>query len=329
MKKKGNGKLLIEFQQHCFQRKTIKKWREIHKQHCTKYRKSKTDEKEKTRNPSDETVVSNNDLQSDEASSTSQPIPSTSQFSTRASDNRILVKFDFGPKSVPTKKRSRALRKARYQTAKLSVNLQNQIHLTKRWQKRFERIKKQQKPLDDQRESSSTPDKSQFTPRSKTKFDLRSAGVSQRKLSKSVGKGLEMGNCLLQELKASRHGSRQEYDKRYVDKIICGDITRKYRCGRFFNKEVSLNRHRFRKPNTAIGITRRRRNQQMYTALKAEVETYFERDDSSRCMSGKNDAVKVGSEKKQVRVLNDYLKNLHDKFFMENPNKKISFSAFL
>jgi hypothetical protein len=45
----------------------------------------------------------------------------------------------------------------------------------------------------------------------------------------------------------------------------------------------------------------------MYTALKAEVETYFERDDISRCMSGKNDAVKVGSEKKQVRVLNDYL----------------------
>lgn len=66
----------------------------------------------------------------------------------------------------------------------------------------------------------------------------------------------------------------------------------------------------------------------MYTALKAEVETYFERDDISRCMPGKNDAVKVGSEKKQVRVLNDYLKNFHDKFFMENPNKKISFSAF-
>ena len=98
-----------------------------------------------------------------------------------------------------------------YITAKLSVNLQNQIRLTMRWQKRFERLKKQQKPLDVQRESSSTPDKSQFTPRSKTKFDLRSAGVSPRKLS--VVKQLEMGNCLLQELKASCHGSRQEYDK--------------------------------------------------------------------------------------------------------------------
>jgi hypothetical protein len=84
--------------------------------------------------------------------------------------------------------------------------LQNQIRLTKRWQKRFERLKKQQKPLDVQTESSSTPDKSQFTPRSKTKFDLRSAGVSKRKLPKSVVKGLEMGYCLLQELKASRHG---------------------------------------------------------------------------------------------------------------------------
>jgi hypothetical protein len=154
-KKQDPNYLEKERKRALLSKKKIKKRREKNKQYCAKYRKSKTDEKEKTRNPSDETVVSNNDLQNDEVSSTSQPIPSTSQFSTRALDNRILVKFDFGQKSVPTKKRSRALRKARYQTARLSVNLQNQIRLTKRWQKRFERLKKQQKPLDVQTESSS------------------------------------------------------------------------------------------------------------------------------------------------------------------------------
>jgi hypothetical protein len=33
---------------------------------------------------------------------------------------------------------------------------------------------------------------------------------------------------------------------------------------------------------------------------------------------GKKDAVKVNGEKKQTRILNDYMKNLHDKFLSEN-----------
>ncbi|KAH3702424.1 hypothetical protein DPMN_077441 [Dreissena polymorpha] len=47
-----------------------------------------------------------------------------------------------------------------------------------------------------------------------------------------------------------------------------------------------------------------------------EIVQFLERDDNSRQLAGKGDAVKVGNtkSKKQKRVLNDYLYNLHLKF---------------
>lgn len=266
-------------------KKKLKIRRAKNKIYCAKYRQSL---KPKPNDNTAENVVSDNiivqtdvipstsKVQDCEISSTNEPTPSTS---TRASGDKIHIKFDFGQKSMPVKKRSRAIRKAKYQASKLSLKLQNQVRMTKRWQKKFERLQKKHKSSIVQVESTpapGTPD--HLTPRSKTKFDLRSAGVSPRRLPKAVVKRLEMGNSLLRELKTSRDGNHKEYDKRYVEKILCGNITRKYRCGRCFSKEVSLNRSRIWKRNTTDGITRRRRNQQKYNVLKAEVETYLERE---------------------------------------------------
>lgn len=44
-------------------------------------------------------------------------------------------------------------------------------------------------------------------------------------------------------------------------------------------------------------------------------------------MSGKNDVTKVDGEKTQTRILNDYLRNLHEKF-LSGTNTRISFTAF-
>ena len=63
--------------------------------------------------------------------------------------------------------------------------------------------------------------------------------------------------------------------------------------------------------------------------VKSAVLSFFKRDDNSRAMPGKNDAKKVAtSVKKQKRILNDYLKNLHLKFLSEEPNMKISLASF-
>ena len=55
--------------------------------------------------------------------------------------------------------------------------------------------------------------------------------------------------------------------------------------------------------------------------VKSAVLSFFKRDDNSRAMPGKNDAKKVAAGvKKQKRILNDYLKNLHLMFLSEEPN---------
>ena len=54
----------------------------------------------------------------------------------------------------------------------------------------------------------------------------------------------------------------------------------------------------------------------------------MDRDDNSRMMPGKKDCKKDNNEKKQTRVLTDYLSNLHRKFKSENPTTKLSLASF-
>ncbi|CAC5394556.1 unnamed protein product [Mytilus coruscus] len=58
------------------------------------------------------------------------------------------------------------------------------------------------------------------------------------------------------------------------------------------------------------------------------VIAFLERDDNSTCLPGKRDNKKDGKEKKQNRVLNDYLDNLHQKYLSENILTKFSVSVF-
>ena len=58
------------------------------------------------------------------------------------------------------------------------------------------------------------------------------------------------------------------------------------------------------------------------------VQEFYHRDDVSVALPGKREAKKVGKELKQRRVLSDCLSNLHKKFSAENPQTKLSFSAF-
>ncbi|WAR13664.1 hypothetical protein MAR_027844 [Mya arenaria] len=52
--------------------------------------------------------------------------------------------------------------------------------------------------------------------------------------------------------------------------------------------------------------------------IKGDVENFLNRDDNSRVMPGKGDVVKVGAVRKQKKILNDYLHNLHLKFVSES-----------
>ncbi|KAH3865939.1 hypothetical protein DPMN_028986 [Dreissena polymorpha] len=59
------------------------------------------------------------------------------------------------------------------------------------------------------------------------------------------------------------------------------------------------------------------------------IESFFERDDVSRCMPGKQDVTQSNDEqKKQTRILTDYLSNLHEIVCAETEGIKCSLAQF-
>lgn len=77
-----------------------------------------------------------------------------------------------------------------------------------------------------------------------------------------------------------------------------------------------------------LAVQKRKRKPILRAELTNHVTDFYERDDVSRCMPGKRDAKNVEGEKKQVRILNDYLANIHEKFCREEPIFKVSYSTF-
>ena len=62
---------------------------------------------------------------------------------------------------------------------------------------------------------------------------------------------------------------------------------------------------------------------------RKKVIEFMERDDNSRNMPGKADCVKsIAGERRQKRILADYLSTLYQKLVSENPGIKLSFTSF-
>ena len=93
----------------------------------------------------------------------------------------------------------------------------------------------------------------------------------------------------------------------------------------FVARETGLNRSRFSKrrtdrvPNKRLDRATRNRNL---------VQAFLMRQDNATTKPGKKDAVRVGKEKRQIYVLNDYLMNLHKKYNEEHPNNKVQLTTF-
>ena len=67
--------------------------------------------------------------------------------------------------------------------------------------------------------------------------------------------------------------------------------------------------------------------------MSGDIIEFLERDGNSRMMPGKrtsrlHEEKKVQEKKKQKRILNDYMKNLYEKYLAEFPERKISLAMF-
>jgi len=126
----------------------LKEARGNNKAYCAKYRQKKKMQKlkeklrtaESNRND-DEASTQCNSVSSSSDINPASPSSTFSNTMTRSHGLKLLVQFPFRPRSMPSKKRSKALRKACNEIGGLQRKLKAQERSAKKWQKRFERLK--------------------------------------------------------------------------------------------------------------------------------------------------------------------------------------------
>lgn len=171
------------------------------------------------------------------------------------------------------------------------------------------------------------------TPRSNAHADIRELGLTPRKVSKKIKTKLVMVNAMLEEVKESKKSNKAQTSKRVVANIVSGKILKKYRCLETMSRATGISRASLKRATAKTIKTKpRKRHANERENVKQRVIAFMERDDVSINMPGKKDCKKTEDgdkgEKKQTRVLTDYLSNLHEKFQSENSNLKISKYVF-
>ncbi|MES9901650.1 MAG: hypothetical protein ABW168_03080 [Sedimenticola sp.] len=162
-----------------------------------------------------------------------------------------------------------------------------------------------------------------LTPRKRTATEIREAGLSPRKLPRTIHDKLLFANVITDEIKDSAKKSSHKR-KKVISSIVCGRRIRKYKFTTRLSKCIGMRKSSL-KENTSPNVTKR---QESHKTLRTKVVEFLERDDNSQMMPGKNDYVKSGAAHVQKYTLNDSMLFLHLKFTAENPTIKISYATF-
>ena len=92
---------------------------------------------------------------------------------------------------------------------------------------------------------------------------------------------------------------------------------KRYRLQTFAEKLLGFSKKRRFLQGETISSTTRKPTSRLRPGLKAEVHSFYRRDDVSRITTGRKQTITRGKVKKQKRFLMDTMKNLHRKFFAE------------
>ena len=206
------------------------------------------------------------------------------------------------PEPGSSRQRKQANRKKRRENAKLLrerklllIKLREAERKADMYRQRWKRLKKYKGPE---------------TPRTKTSKLLRCFST------KGVRKALNFHHVLLAQL---RKNCQKRNAQRAIDDLVAGNVMKKYRMTEYMKKEIGINLRRTRVGKPKKGS--------LSTVLKSKVRQFFERDDNSRITTGKKQTVTRNKIKRQKRLLNDSIRNLHEKFVAET-DCEISFTSF-
>lgn len=146
---------------------------------------------------------------------------------------------------------------------------------------------------------------------------MRAEGISPRKLLKTITDKIVLANVITTEMKSIYKNSNIQ-GKAVVSNILSSHNLQKYRLQRTLRLKTGIRRHSLKRRNEdMLKKDDRSRNKRKVTFLLTDMQAFFERDDNSRKMLGKNDKIKVGIEHVQKRILNDSLIYLHLKYKVE------------
>jgi len=243
--------------------------------------------------------------------------PSTSEDAVSSSTDTLIVRLPFvstkSTSAVKGKKRaSRALAKSYRRIETLEDKNEDLQRKLKNAQKRLLRYERKKF------------ERSALTPRSKADKLLKESGIKPDHVP-DIRKKLVFGECLSTEIKEAKAAQKQ-HDTGVVHRVASGRVIRKYRMRTVLQKSTGLNRKRLyvgKSVNKKIRSRLHEHRQQVIDSITA----FLERDDNSRMLPGKQDAVKSGKSKVQKRVMNDYMYNLHLKYLAE-ATTKISRTCF-
>ena len=136
--------------------------------------------------------------------------------------------------------------------------------------------------------------------------ELRQAGITPKRVPLPIRKKLSFANVLSQEIKMAL---KQKKNRKFVPNIVCGKILKKYRMLRKLSIETELTHYTIHtdEKKSCEAMPKRKANR-IYLQIREEITKFLERDDNSRNMPGKDDIKTVNMEKKQKRILNDYIR---------------------
>lgn len=223
-----------------------------------------------------------------------------------ASDNEDQPPLPQNNIALAAKRRSEIQRKLRNKLIKKQKNEIKHLRLKLRdCQKKLQRIEKQK-----------------MTPNSKVADLLQN---NSKENVEEVKKKLLFSEVIQNQLKENIKLTTNDNEKKIFKKVLSGKIVKKYKV---LNQ---INMKPIRQSSTAnkslLDMTRKTRNDKTNSKLEKIVAEFFEEDCNSRLCPGKRDSITKGKIKKQKRLLQDTMKNLHTKFIKAN-NIKLSYTLF-
>ncbi|CAF4951139.1 unnamed protein product [Pieris macdunnoughi] len=223
-----------------------------------------------------------------------------------ASDNEDQPPLPQNNIALAAKRRSEIQRKLRNQLIKKQKYEIKQLRQKVRdCQKKLRRIGKQK-----------------MTPNSKVADLLQN---NSKENIEEVKKKLLFSEVIQNQLKENINLTTNDNEKKIFKKVLSGKVVKKYKV---LNQ---INMKPIRQSSTAnkslLDMTRKTRNDKTNSKLEKKVAEFFEEDCNSRLCPGKKDSITKGKIKRQKRLLQDTMKNLHTKF-INTKNIKLSYTLF-